>query len=139
MVDLSGPYLIKPRMGARQLRSQSSKIKVWLLHTVCLTSYLNSIAPLEEYVAPAFIDGFHRIGCRLTYPSIVYMDCSFAQLKALVDGEFTMFGLQYEIFNQSGIDLRLSACGNPSHSRDGRIYLLPGRLFSELYAAGNQA
>merc|ERR1711867_63743 len=49
MADLSGPFLIRTHAGARALRGNSGKVKVWILHTVCLTSYLNCIVPVEGY------------------------------------------------------------------------------------------
>ena len=121
MCDLSGPFLVKTRIGARNLRGNSDKVKMWLLHSVCLTSYLNCIVPVETYGAQGFIDAFHRLSCRLGYPSLVFMDSSFAQIKALLDGQFTSHGLQLDLFTQTGIELKLSGVGPSSHSREGRV------------------
>ena len=121
MADLSGPFLIRTHAGARALRGNSGKVKVWILHTVCLTSYLNCIVPVEGYDSQSFLDSFHKISCRFGYPSLVFMDCSYAQIKAMVGAELTLHGLQMELFAQTGIDLRLSGASASSHSRQGRI------------------
>ena len=121
MVDLSGPYIISPRIGVKATRSGAGKIKVYLLHSVCLTSYLNCIVPIEDYGSQSFLNGLHRIGTRYGYPKIIYSDNSYSQIKAITQGEFSFFGLQNEVLKQTGIELRLSGASQESHSRQGRV------------------
>merc|ERR1711978_687437 len=121
MLDLSGPYLVKARMNAKTTRAGSNAIKVYLLHTVCLTSYLHTIAIVEDYSAQGFTDALHRISSRYGYPSIVYTDGSSSQLKSLLSIELTMSSFTGSIFKETGIEIRVSGTGSESHSRQGRV------------------
>ena len=121
MLDLSGPYLIKARINAKSTRAGSNAIKVYLLHTVCLTSYLHTIAIVEDYSAQGFTDALHRISSRYGYPSIVYTDGSTSQLKSLLTAQFTMKSFTGSIYKETGIEVRVSGSGGSSHSRQGRV------------------
>lgn len=61
MLDLSGPYYIKNRR--RATRGNPNVEKVYLLHSVCLTSFISTIIPVEDYGSESFVNSLHRIGC----------------------------------------------------------------------------
>ena len=121
MLDLSGPYSVKAKINAKVTRAGSNAIKVYLLHTVCLTSYLHTIAIVEDYSAQGFTDALHRISSRYGYPSIVYTDGSTSQLKSLLTAQLTMNSFTGSIFKETGIEIRVSGSGASSHSRQGRV------------------
>ena len=121
MLDLSGPYLLRSKLHARITRNNPNSTKVYLLHTVCLTSFLNSIAIVEDYGSEAFTDALHRIGSRYGYPSLAWTDASRAQLKSLLGTELTMSSFLGTIYKETGIEVRISGSGSQSHSRQGRI------------------
>ena len=121
MLDLSGPYTVKCRLGVRSTRSGVNTTKIYLLHTVCLTSYLHTIAIVEDYSAQGFTDALHRISSRYGYPTIAYTDGSSSQLKSLLSIELTMSSSTGSIFKETGIEIRVSGTGSESHSRQGRV------------------
>ena len=121
MLDMSGPYLVKSRINSKTTRAGSNLNKVYLLHTVCLTSYLHTIVIVEDYSAQGFTDALHRISSRYGYPSIVYTDGSTSQLKSLLTAQFTMKSFAGSIYKETGIEVRVSGSGGSSHSRQGRV------------------
>ena len=121
MLDLSGPYTVKCRLGVKSTRSGVNTTKVYLLHTVCLTSYLHTIAIVEDYSAQGFTDALHRISSRYGYPTIAYTDGSSSQLKSLLSIELTLSSFTGSIFKETGIEIRVSGTGSESHSRQGRV------------------
>ena len=121
MLDISGPYHVKPRLNSRATRSNTGKIKVYMLHSVCLTSYITCITAIEDYGSEAFIDGLHRIGTRYGYPTVAWTDGSHAQLKGLIRGKYTLNSLLGDIYEETGIEVRVSGAGPSSHSRNGRV------------------
>ena len=121
MLDLSGPYILKTRLHARPTRNNPNTTKVYLLHTVCLTSFINSIVIVEDYGSQAFTDALHRIGSRYGYPSIAYTDASRSQLQSLMGTEFTMSSFLGTVYQETGVEVKISGSGPQSHSRQGRI------------------
>ena len=121
MLDLSGPYMVKTRLHARATRANSNLTKVYLLHTVCLTSFINSIVIVEDYGSQAFTDALHRIGTRYGYPSLAYTDASKSQLQSLLGTELTLRNLLGSVYKETGIEIKVSGSGSESHSRQGRI------------------
>ena len=121
MLDLSGPYTVRPTLHGRVTRNSSNKEKVYLLHTVCLTSFLNTIVIVEDYGSQAFTDAMHRIGARYGYPALAYTDASRAQLQSLLGTEFTMSDLSGKVYKETGVEIRVSGTGAQSHSRQGRV------------------
>ena len=121
MLDMSGPYLVKSRLTSRSTRINSSLCKVYLLHTVCLTSYLHTITIVEDYSSQGFTDALHRISSRYGYPSIAYTDGSASQLKSLLSAQLTMKSFTGSIFKETGIEVRVSGSGGASHARQGRV------------------
>ena len=86
-----------------------------------LTSYLHTIAIVEDYSAQGFTDALHRISSRYGYPSIAYTDGSASQLKSLLTAQLTMKSFTGSIFKETGIEVRVSGSGSKSHSRQGRV------------------
>ena len=121
MLDLSGPYMVRPTLHGRTTRNNPNKEKVYLLHTVCLTSFLNTIVIVEDYGSQAFTDAMHRIGARYGYPALAYTDASRAQLQSLLGTEFTMSSLSGKVYKETGVEIRVSGTGAQSHSRQGRV------------------
>ena len=121
MLDLSGPYHIKTKFGSRPTRSNKNTTKVYLLHTICLTSFFNCIVMVEDYGSEAFTDSLHRIGSRYGYPSVAWTDGSRAQLKSLLGTTLTLNSLFGDVYQETGIEVRVSGAGSESHSRNGRI------------------
>ena len=121
MLDLSGPYLVRATPQGRRTRNNKNQLKVYLLHTVCLTSFLNTIVIVEDYGSQAFTAALHKIGAVYGYPSVAYTDASRAQLKSLLGTELTMISLLGEIYKETGIEIRVSGSGPSSHSRQGRV------------------
>ena len=121
MLDLSGPYVVKTHLHSRTTRRTSNKQKVYLLHTVCLTSFLNCIVIVEDYSSQGFTDALHRIGCRYGYPALAYTDGSKAQLQSLLGTNFSMKSVTGSVYKETGIEIRVSGAGSASHSRHGRV------------------
>ena len=121
MLDLSGPYMLKSRLNARQTRANSGKEKFYCLHTVCLTSFINTIVLVEDYSSQAFTDALHRIGTRYGYPSVAYTDASRSQLQSLLGTELTMSSILGPVYKETGIEIKISGAGSQSHSRNGRV------------------
>ena len=121
MLDLSGPYHIKTKFGSRPTRNNKNTTKVYLLHTICLTSFFNCIVMVEDYGSEAFTDSLHRIGSRYGYPSVAWTDGSRAQLKSLLGTTLTLNSLFGDVYQETGIEVRVSGAGSESHSRNGRI------------------
>ena len=121
MLDISGPYFVRAKLLAKNTRQTSNVVKVYLLHTICLTSYLNSIAIVESYGSAGFIDALHRISSKYGYPSTVFTDGSSAQLKALLGMQLTMSTSFGTIYQETGVQIFVSGVGAASHSRNGRI------------------
>ena len=112
---------MKCRLGVKSTRSGVNTTKVYLLNTVCLTSYLHTIAIVEDYSAQGFTDALHRISSRYGYPTIAYTDGSSSQLKSLLSIELTLSSFTGSIFKETGIEIRVSGTGSESHSRQGRV------------------
>ena len=121
MLDIRGPYIVRAKLLAKNTRQTSNVVKVYLLHTICLTSYLNSIAIVESYGSAGFIDALHRISSKYGYPSTVFTDGSSAQLKALLGMQLTMSTSFGTIYQETGVQIFVSGVGAASHSRNGRI------------------
>ena len=121
MLDLSGPYIMKSNSKARATRANSNTQKIWVLHTVCLTTFINTIVIVEDYSSAAFIDALHRVGCRYGYPAVVYTDASPSQIKALTTAQVSLMTLLGTVFQETGINIRVSGTGASSHSRQGRV------------------
>ena len=119
MLDLSGPYYIKNRR--RATRGNPNVEKVYLLHSVCLTSFISTIIPVEDYGSESFVNSLHRIGCTYGYPQIAYTDSSKAQLKALLNLQTPLQTKFNSIYEETKIEIRLCGTGGQSHSRHGRI------------------
>ena len=121
MLDISGPYLLRAKLGGKATRSNSNKVKTYLLHTICLTSYLNSVAIVESYDSQCFLDGLHRIGSRFGYPATAWTDASASQLKALLGMNISFSSMFGTILQETGIQVCISGAGASSHQRQGRI------------------
>ena len=121
MLDISGPFLLKTKLNAKATRSNSNMVKIYLLHTVCLTSFLNSVAIVEAYDSQSFLDALHRIGSRFGYPTTAWTDSSSSQIKALLGMNITMSSMFGTIFQETGIQICVSGAGSSSHSRQGRV------------------
>ena len=121
MLDLSGPYMVKTHLNARTTRANTGQTKIYVLHTVCLTSYLNTMVIVENYTSQAFVDALNRIGCRYGLPSVAYTDASAAQLKALTSSEFKLTSFLGQVYEETGIQIRVSGTGATAHSRQGRV------------------
>ena len=121
MLDMSGPYLMKSNSKAKATRANNNMQKVWVLHTVCLTTFINTIVIVEDYSSAAFIDALHRVGCRYGYPAVVYTDASQAQIKALTTAQVSLMTLIGTVFQETGINIKVSGTGASSHSRQGRV------------------
>ena len=119
MLDLSGPYYIKSRK--RPTRSHTGSEKVYLLHSVCLTSFLNTIIPVEDYGAEAFTNALHRLGSIYGFPQIAYTDASKAQLKGLLTLETPLQTRFNTIYEETNIEIRICGTGSQSHSKNGRV------------------
>ena len=121
MLDISGPFTVRAKLNAKSTRQNSNNVKIYLLHTICLTSYLNSIAIVETYGSEGFIDGLHRISAKYGYPAVVWTDSSSSQLKALLGINLTMSDMFGAVYQETGIQIVVSGVGPGSHSRQGRI------------------
>ena len=121
MLDISGPFLLKTKLNAKATRSNSNMVKLYLLHTVCLTSFLNSVAIVEAYDSQSFLDALHRIGSRFGYPTTAWTDSSSSQIKALLGMNLTMSSMFGTILQETGIRICVSGAGSSSHSRQGRV------------------
>ena len=119
MLDLSGPYYIKSRK--RATRSHTGSEKVYLLHSVCLTSFLNTIIPVEDYGAEAFTNALHRLGSIYGFPQIAYTDASKAQLKGLLTLDTPLQTRFNTIYEETNIEIRICGTGSQSHSKNGRV------------------
>ena len=121
MLDISGPYILRAKLGGKATRSNSNKVKTYLLHTICLTSYLNSVAIVESYDSQCFLDGLHKIGSRFGYPATAWTDASASQLKALLGMNISFSSIFGTILQETGIQICISGAGASSHQRQGRI------------------
>ena len=121
MLDISGPYILRAKLGGKATRSNSNKVKTYLLHTICLTSYLNSVAIVESYDSQCFLDGLHKIGSRFGYPATAWTDASASQLKALLGMNLSFSSMFGTILQETGIQICISGAGASSHQRQGRI------------------
>ena len=121
MIDLSGPYQVKTVHNSKTTRNSRHVQKLYVLHSICLTSYISTMVLIENYSTEAFIDGLHRIGCRYGFPSIAYTDASAAQLKALTTSKLSLISALGQIYQETGVTIKISGTGMSSHSRQGRI------------------
>ena len=119
MIDMSGPYLIRTKK--KGTRGQSNKVKIYLLHSVCLTSFITTILPVEDYSCESFVGTLHRLGSLYGYPSVAYTDGSKSQLKGLLNVETPLHSKYNRIYEETNIRIKVCGTGGESHSRHGRI------------------
>ena len=119
MIDMSGPYLIRTKK--KGTRGQSNKVKIYLLHSVCLTSFITTILPVEDYSCESFVGTLHRLGSLYGYPSVAYTDGSKSQLKGLLNIETPLHSKYNRIYEETNIQIKVCGTGGESHSRHGRI------------------
>ena len=120
-LDMSGHYWNIANLKGRTTRSKTNKIKVWLLHTVCLVSNYSNMTVLESYDTEAFVQAMHRLACATGYPEICYMDNSHTEIKGSTQTKFSMKRLINTIYSELGITIKLCGAGGESHARNGRI------------------
>ena len=118
-IDVSGPYLIRSS-NLKGTRGRPSHTKCWALHLSCSMSNVSFISVLEAYDTAAFIQALHKIACIVGMPSIAMIDGSATEAKGLSSNHF-LLGSEYEIYKETGVEIRISGVGGQSHSRIGRI------------------
>ena len=121
MMDMSGPYMIQAGLNIRATRATAGTTKAWLLHSVCLVSSFTTITVLEDYSTDSFLQAIHRMGSITGYPEICYIDNSHTEIQGLSKATYLMMKGAGEVYEQTGIAIRLCGSGGESHARHGRI------------------
>ena len=121
MLDMSGPYEIQAGLNVKATRATAGCTKAWLLHSVCLVSSFTTITVLEDYSTESFVQAIHRMGSITGYPEICWLDNSHTEIRGLSKATYTMIRGVQEVYEETGIAIRLCGSGGESHARHGRI------------------
>ena len=120
-LDASGPYLILKNRLKMNLRGNSARIKVWVLHSTCAISHFSRAELMADYSTDEFLLAFTRI-CSITgYPSVVYLDSDTSEKKGMTQTTFNSGDLAKGLQYHCSTELRFCGTLGESHSRHGAI------------------
>ena len=120
-LDMSGPYWTKKTINARTTRNTNALQKTWLLHGVCVVSNYSVVQVLEAYDTDSFVQAVHRIASYIGYPQLVLIDSSQTEIKGVTKTKFSMYDASNQLYEKTGISMKVCGVGPQSHAKHGII------------------
>ena len=120
-IDASGPYMIQKGHPRIDTRGSSAKMKVWVLHSICIITHYVQAEILMDYSTNEFIHAFQRMSAHTCFPKKVYMDASTSEIKGMTATEFKVGDLVNGMYYHYNIEVEICGTGSKSHSRNGLV------------------
>ena len=109
-IDIAGPFYATVRR---------SKIKIWALIFVCVSTTATSIAAMEYYDTESFVKALLRHSARYGYPKHLLPDQGSQLVKGCSESKFSFFDLQKCLHTSKEFEVRVSAVKN--HEEHGLV------------------